>query len=274
MKLLIFSDIDGTFLSHDTYSMGALFKYIKNLNIDFEVIFNTSKTYEETAKINKKLQFNFPFIVENGACIFFPKNYMNNILKKKKLLKYKEHFCYKISRLEPNKVINLLSNIRKKYSFKFYNELSDKELKNITQLKISDIRLSQNRQFSNPILWMDSIKKKETFKKEFCLSNAGLLIFDGGKFLHILDKYDKGVALQQFLKIINLKKNSFKTISLGDSENDIPMLELTNFACIIKSRRGKKFILKNKKIYRSNQLAPDGWKESLEHVLTKEKINF
>lgn len=274
MKLLIFSDIDGTFLNHDTYSMGTLFKYIKNLNVDFEVIFNTSKTYEETVKINKKLQFNFPFIVENGACIFFPKNYLNENLKKKKLLKYKDHLCYKISRLKPNRVINLLRNFRKRYSFKFYNELSDKELRNITQLKMSDIRLSQNRQFSNPILWMDSTKKKEAFKKEFCLLNSGLLISDGGRFLHVLDKYDKGVALQQFLKIINLKKNSFETISLGDSENDIPMLELTNFACIIKSKKSKKFILKNKKIYRSYQIAPDGWKESLEHVLNKEKINF
>ena len=55
MKLLIFSDIDGTFLNHDNYSMGTLIKYIKNLNMDFEVIFNTSKTYEETVKINKKI---------------------------------------------------------------------------------------------------------------------------------------------------------------------------------------------------------------------------
>ena len=52
------------------------------------------------------------------------------------------------------------------------------------------------------------------------------------------------------------------------------MLELTNFACIIKSNKSKKLSLKNKKIYRSNQTAPDGWKESLEHVLSKEKINF
>ena len=74
--------------------------------------------------------------------------------------------------------------------------------------------------------------------------------------------------------VINLKKNSYETISLGDSENDIPMLELTNFACIIKSNKSKKLSLKNKKIYRSNQTAPDGWKESLEHVLSKEKINF
>lgn len=274
MKLLIFSDIDGTFLNHDNYSMGTLFKYIKNLNMDFEVIFNTSKTYEETVKINKKLQLNFPFIVENGACIFFPKNYLNENFKKKKILRYKDHLCYKISRLKPNKVINLLRNFRKKYSFKFYNELSDNELKNITQLKISDIRLSKNRQFSNPIFWMDTLKKKETFKKEFCLLNTGFLISDGGRFLHVLDKCDKGVALQKFLKIINLKKNSYETISLGDSENDIPMLELTNFACIIKSNKSKKLSLKNKKIYRSNQTAPDGWKESLEHVLSKEKINF
>jgi len=52
------------------------------------------------------------------------------------------------------------------------------------------------------------------------------------------------------------------------------MLEQTNFACIIKSKNNAKLLLKNRNLYRSNSTAPDGWQESLDHILRKEIKNF
>ena len=80
--------------------------------------------------------------------------------------------------------------------------------------------------------------------------------------------------MKKFLEIIDNDVSSYTTISLGDSENDIPMLELTDFSCIIKSRTNKNFVLKNKNIFKSNLMAPNGWKESIEHILNKEIKNF
>ena len=183
--------------------------------------------------------------------------------------------CYKISRLKPNKVINLLRNFRKKYSFKFYNELSDNELKNITQLKISDIRLSKNRQFSNPIFWMDTSKKKETFKKEFCLLNTGFLISDGGRFLHVSDQYDKALAMKKFIGITSVfLGKKYLVVSLGDSQNDVGMLEYSDYSCIVKRRNSKISLKKKKNIYFSNNTAPDGWSESIDFILRLENKNF
>ena len=53
MKFLIFSDLDGTFLNLKTYSFGTLKKFINKLNTNFEIIFVSSKTYEEITQINK-----------------------------------------------------------------------------------------------------------------------------------------------------------------------------------------------------------------------------
>ena len=65
------------------------------------------------------------------------------------------------------------------------------------------------------------------------------------------------------------------TISIGDSHNDISMLELTDYSCIIKREKKKSLVLEKKKNnYYSNNIAPDGWSESLEFILNKEKINF
>ncbi len=274
MKFLIFSDLDGTFLHHKTYSFGRLKGYIKKIQFYSELIFTSSKTYEEVIKIQTELNINTPFIVENGACIFFPLDYRRHRLKKYKFIKYKNHLGFKLSNLDPEHLTELVKNFRNKYKFSFYNDLSDKKLVKITNLNSSYAKLSKLRKFTNPIYWEDEKNKIRDFRNDINSVNQNLTVVDGGRFLHILDDYNKGIALKKFLEIINHNISSYITISLGDSENDIPMLELTNFGCIIKSKANKNFVLKNKNIFKSNLMAPDGWKESMEHILEREIKNF
>ena len=78
-----------------------------------------------------------------------------------------------------------------------------------------------------------------------------------------------------FLKLINFKADkNIKTISLGDSQNDTGMLEMTDYSCIIKSPKKNILYIKNKNKYYSKHPAPTGWKESLLKIFTKENINF
>ena len=70
MNFLIFSDIDGTLLDHDNYSFGNLRNFIAKIKDKVLVIFNSSKTFAEIIQLNEKLKLNFPFIIENSACIF------------------------------------------------------------------------------------------------------------------------------------------------------------------------------------------------------------
>ncbi len=271
-KFIVFSDLDGSFLNEKTYSFGSLKNYINNLNSNIEIIFVTSKTYDEVLKIKKKLNINYPFAVENGACIFFPLDYFKNSQVKYNFIKYKKHIGLKISNLKSDDIYNNFNYLKEKYRFLFYNELSEKKILKITNLNYKDIKLSKIRQFSNPIYWEDSLFKKQKFKKEIYSMKKRVSIFDGGRFLHILDNYDKGIAVKKILEIKKKIDTPFKTISIGDSENDIPMLELTDFACIIKSKRN--IVLKNKNIFKSNLIAPEGWRESLDYCLKKEIENF
>ena len=77
-NLIIFTDLDGTLLNHDDYSyknaIPSLEK-IKKKNIPLIIV--TSKTKKEVEQLQKEIGIKEPFIVENGAAIFFPKNYRN-----------------------------------------------------------------------------------------------------------------------------------------------------------------------------------------------------
>ena len=86
---------------------------------------------------------------------------------------------------------------------------------------------------------------------------------------------DYSKALKIFIDTIKTISNDrFLTVSLGDSENDICMLESTDYSCIVKKKATKISLKKKDNIYFSKTEAPDGWKESLEFVIRMENKNF
>ncbi|MEM6509588.1 MAG: HAD hydrolase family protein, partial [Pseudomonadota bacterium] len=73
---LIFTDLDGTLLDHDSYECEVIKPFLAKLNdTGVNVIFNTSKTFAEVTDIQKGLDHHQPFIVENGAAVYIPKDY-------------------------------------------------------------------------------------------------------------------------------------------------------------------------------------------------------
>ncbi len=70
---LIFTDLDGTLLDHDTYGYGdalPALELVKKRNVP--LVLCTSKTREETSELRDELGLSHPFITENGGGIFIP----------------------------------------------------------------------------------------------------------------------------------------------------------------------------------------------------------
>ena len=272
MKFLIFSDLDGTFLNHKNYSYDSLKDFVSKIKKNNHIIFNSSKTFFEIKKINEDLKINFPFIVENGACIFFPKNYLQ--ISKNFFFEYDSYYGYPLVKKNKKFWFDNLSKIRDKFNFNFsfFRELDNSQLKKITNLEDNEIKNSKKRLFSEPIYWNDSKINLHEFTKQV----GGLkgIVNIGGRFIHVTDGYDKGFAFTKFLKLVKNDNNKFLTIALGDSQNDLSMLELSDYSCVIKSKKKNLDLKKKNKVYYSKKSAPDGWRESIEHVLNMEKSYF
>ena len=129
MSYFVFSDIDGTLLDHNNYSLGNLEDYINEIKNKVSIIFNTSKTFSEVIKINEKLKLDSPFIVENGACIFFPTNYesiLNNHKLKENFFTHKNYFAFKMTYLTAENLPLMISRLKSIFNFSFYSELTNK----------------------------------------------------------------------------------------------------------------------------------------------------
>lgn len=277
MKLLIFSDLDGTFMNHDDYSYCILKDFVSKIKNKHQIIFNSSKTFSEIIRINEDLKINFPFIIENGASIFFPKGYLVDNSSDYNLKNYQGYLCHAIAKKSINFWYENICKIRRKFDFNFFffRELSDIKLQQLTGLEHKKIEDARDRLFSEPLYWNDTEQNLDLFVKK--LKPLGGVINIGGRFVHVTDGYNKGVAIKEFLNLIKINKNikSFISVSLGDSHNDVSMLELTDYSYIIKTQKKKNLYLKKKKnLYHSKSIAPLGWRESINHVLNKEKLYF
>jgi len=243
--LLIFSDLDATLLDHHSYSFDdalPALQLIKDKKIP--LILASSKTYEEMINIQSKLGVTDPFIYENGSGIFF---------KGKKIALGQSY----------SQILNVLQDLKTDFSFTSFSQLGPKGIQKETGLNKESSQRASLREFSEPLIWEDSEIKLDSFK--VLLKRHGLIGMQGGRFITVSSAQTKGDALLWVKKRYQeASEDKILTIGLGDSENDINMLNKVDKAIIV--RRPNKLPPEIKghpmKIV-TTLIGPKGWNEAI-----------
>lgn len=264
--IVIFTDLDGTLLDHDTYSYvdaKPCLAYLRNHNIP--LIFTSSKTAIEIEDLCKKSNFQHPFIAENGGLLSTPENYFStNISRRSKYTKT-------IIGMPRAKISSVLHKLANTYKFKSFNEMTTDELISHTGLGLQQALYANQRDCTEPLLWLDEDAKLKTFTTE--LTKYDLRLISGGRFHHVMGKHDKATTMKllikQFEKFWN---NQVTSIALGDSPNDLEMLVNANHGIIIPNRHAPKMCIDNHAtLIIAENSGPVGWNDSL-LALLKELI--
>jgi mannosyl-3-phosphoglycerate phosphatase len=245
--LLIFSDLDATLLDHESYSFEKAIPALDRLKKNqFPLILTSSKTRAEMIHIQKQLGIKDPFIFENGSGIFF--NTVQN-----RGVTHKE-------------IINTLFTLKQHFNFQLFSEFSLEDLEKLVGLDQKACERAQNRQFSEPIIWND----KEDLKPKFqdLLSQKNLIAQQGGRFLTISGNQTKADALLWVKNKYQSSQNSkIFTIGLGDSENDISMLERCDYAILIKHPTKPSPKINHSNLIETKQVGPAGWNDAINELL-------
>jgi mannosyl-3-phosphoglycerate phosphatase len=265
-KYIIFSDLDGTLLDHFTYSFEAALPaltLVKSLNI--RLILTSSKTLPEIKKIQKKLDIIQPFIVENGGAICLPKNHFQNVQNYSSI----ENLDILFLSTDYETIINDLEKIKNRYAFRGYHSMSVSDIVSLTGLEFDDAEMAKRRICSEPLVWKDSPEKLDRFQND--LKNKGYRLLKGGRFYHVIGNTDKGKAALELLKLFKEKQpqQTFKTIGIGDSSNDLDLLNVVDIPVLVK-RPDETYVdnqLDNEIIY-ANGIGPVGWASAVNQILT------
>ena len=247
-RYLIFTDLDGTLLDHDNYSFGNNKKMISTIiSNKNEIIFNTSKTFSECKKLLKELKLsNMPFSTENGAVLYFPKIRFDKI---KNSIPFEKYWKVRIAKLSSKVWHQFLKQKQKKYT------------------NLNNTNMMLDREASQIILWDDNLTNLKLFKKELKFEKDGIFI-KGSRFMQISSICNKRIAKKLISHVYDIQfrdKYSRNTIALGDSRNDIDMLNSCKYSCLIKNSSGEypKLRSNKKNVFKSSKLAPDGWSQVL-----------
>ena len=124
-----------------------------------------------------------------------------------------------------------------------------------------------DREASQIILWDDNLTNLKSFKKELKFEKDGIFI-KGSRFMQISSICNKRIAKKLISHVYDIQfrdKYTMNTIALGDSRNDIDMLNSSKYSCLIKNSSSTypKLRSNKKNVFKSSKLAPDGWSEVL-----------
>jgi mannosyl-3-phosphoglycerate phosphatase len=266
-NLIIFTDLDGTLLDSN-YSFKdatSALKLIKER--DIPLIICTSKTRAEIGQYRKRLKNTHPFISENGGGIFIPKEYFRFQVSGLRF-QVEENEKYHIIRLGAR-----YSNLRKAleelrlegFDIKGFGDMSIKEIAELTGLRISEARLAKEREFDEPFIFRGNKGRLEELKQS--IESKGFN-FTQGEFFHIMGRSDKGRAVEIVKGLYKRDKGSIVTIALGDSLNDIEMLEKVDYPVIVKKANGRyDRRVKVKRLVKAGDIGPKGWNKAVKDLL-------
>ncbi len=278
MTVIVFTDLDGTLLNHDNYNYQAALPVIEELKKKgIPVIPVTSKTRQEVETLIHELGIEDPFVVENGSGIFVPLNY-KKLYKDFDIPTGKIYGDYALKSLgcTYEDARNGLRKLEQKLNveLKGFGDLSEDEVQQLTGLPLSDVKEAKAREFTEPFVLPEGIEPNDI---EEAATEIGFRVLVGGRFCHLLSREaGKGKAVNWLLKqyqSIYLDKE-ITTIGLGDSPNDIELLQAVQYAVIIPGKMGKP----NPKLVEkglgrwiiSHAPAPEGWASSVQDILLRQ----
>jgi len=265
---IVSTDLDGTLLDHHSYSWEAALPSLKRLQaLQVPVVINTSKTFEEVCELQKAMQLRAPFVVENGSALYLPVSSSDNIQPANALL-LGEHWQITLGK-ERAVIVDILQRLREDHHYQFssFSDMSLQQVIDLTSLRQAGAQQALNRKFSEPLVWNDSAERYQTFIN--AVTSYNLRVIKGGRFIHILGQTDKGLAVQclkQHLETIN--GDAFTMIALGDSPNDVDMLNIADIAVLVRSPAHDYPELNTRaKIIKTKGFGPVGWHEAITQII-------
>lgn len=247
LPVLVFSDLDGTLLDHESYSWALASAALDRLrDMGCGVVLATSKTAAEVADLRADIGFpHWPSIVENGGGLLLTDETPQDTGPIYKRLREG------LRRLPPG--------------FVGFGDMSLSEISERTGLTERGARLARMRRFSEPGIWTGADTDLDGFIA--AAEAVGFRIQRGGRFLSVSFGGTKADCMRELIE----KYSPRISIALGDAPNDIQMLEHADYGVIVANPAGSAMPRLSGeemgRIRRTIRTGPEGWSDAVLEIL-------
>lgn len=248
---LVFTDLDGTLLDHESYSFEAARPALDLLAArGVPVILASSKTEAEMRPIAEAIGISHPMIVENGAgVVALPSAVSDGDGHSQSPYKRLRAFLRKLP-----KELNAC--------FEGFGDWDVERVAQETGLPLASAELARQRRFSEPGRFTGTEAEKQAFIA--LLKSEGFTAVQGGRFFTLMPDTSKAERMAQVITHYrDLTGEPVRTVALGDAPNDLAMLEAADCGIIISNPAHHPLPVTDREqlgaILRSKAPGPEGW---------------
>ncbi len=267
-RYVVFTDLDGTLLDHDTYDYSEALlglSVLKRTNIP--LVFCSSKTRSEQEVLRRVLDISHPFIVEDGGAVYIEKEYFHFAVD----ASYdKDDFHVLAFGLPYEKIRETVKRVARTLGIavKGYGDVTPADIAEATGLSIEAATRAKAREFEETLL--SSLTPRETKRLEAALQPFDLTLSRGGRFYAVKGKNDKGAAARALVALYARGQEPVTTVGVGDSYNDLPLLSVVDIPILVQrpDHRWQSIALSN--IKHVEGVGPVGWSRAMEALFSNE----
>jgi mannosyl-3-phosphoglycerate phosphatase family protein len=245
---LIATDLDGTLLDARTYSPAEALPTLRaTLARGIPIVPCSAKTLAEQEPLRRELGLEgFPCIVENGSAVHFPA---------------RDRSPPEVLGLPADEVRARLRRIaaRTGVALTGYQELGPTGVARLTGLDLPAAARAAERQFSETLVDAHAPEVWQRLAPEFAVE--GLVCAPGGRFHTVTGvQANKGTAWRRVIAWFNPAKGPAPvSIGIGDSPNDLALLQAVDRAYLVQRPDGTWAPLELPGLRRIAAVGPAGW---------------
>tara|TARA_B100001971_G_C18184086_1_gene534524 strand:- start:150 stop:968 length:819 start_codon:yes stop_codon:yes gene_type:complete len=261
---VIFTDLDGTLLEHDTYSSKMVMPLVASLNkAGVAIVFCSSKTKAEQEVYRKKLCIASPFIVEDGGAIFISKGYFPLFRKYHRVTRDYQVIELGISYRE---IRRILKKVREENNLAIYGfgDMNTAQIASLTGLNMAQAKLAKKREYEETLNLTGSDEEIKFVLSK--IEESGLSWSRGGRFYSVTGGSNKGKATEILVGLFNQKLGGIKTIGVGDSLNDVPMLAAVDVPVLVQKPGNYWEKIELPRLYKVSGVGPQGWVQAIKEL--------
>jgi mannosyl-3-phosphoglycerate phosphatase len=264
MRLIVFTDLDGSLLDHETYSYENARPALELLRgRKIPLVFTTSKTRAEVELLQAEMGIQEPFIVENGAAVFLPGEYGG--LRMDVGYDRPPYQVIQLGAAYPE-IRKFMASLRPRFRISGFGDLNPEEVGRLTGLSPKQVKLAMQREFTEPFILGEESKLNEL---QSMAGARGFKVVRGGRFYHLIGaSQDKGRAVRLAASVLGgSSREPTVTVGLGDAANDIPMLEGVDIPILIPHPDGTCEHVDLPNLRRADHPGSTGWNEMVMELL-------